>query len=338
MKMLAALSLILPLQAAPLWKAEEEMNKALEEGKIPAMACLVFDQDKILKSAVVGTTRSGEKIKPDAAAQWHIGSNGKAMTATLMARLVEKKLLNWNTTMGEIFTKESKDFDPEAKKITIFQLLSHTAGLPANPAGADRLKSRLEVTRIGLKQKPGTGFKYSNWGYIIAGAVIETVTKTSWEKAIETEVFTPLGIKSFGFGAPTGENVIHGHHKGRPAPTGFAGDNPPLYGPAGGIHLSLADWVLFAQDQMKGREGKGKLLTRENYLKLHTPAGGSYALGWGTWKKDGEIIGLGHDGSNTLWYARISLDLTDNIGILTVANEATPEISKWISRVEKAAR
>lgn len=330
--------LILPLHAQTSWKAKEEMTKALTEGKIPAMACVTFDREKILNQAAVGTTRSDKKIDLPADAQWHIGSNGKAMTATLVARLVEKKIVNWDTPMSEIFPEASKEFHPEARKITLLQLLSHTAGLPPNPAGPDRLKSRLEVTKIGFKEKPGTGFKYSNWGYIVAAAAVEKLTNSKWEKAIETEVFTPLGIKPFDFGAPVGENVIHGHYKGRPAPTGVAGDNPPLYGPAGGIHLSLADWVVFARDQMNGLNGKGKILTKESYPKLHTPVGGSYALGWGTWNEDGTIIGLGHDGSNTLWYARISLDLNDQIGILTVANEATPTIKNWISQVEKAAK
>ncbi|YCM42305.1 serine hydrolase domain-containing protein [Verrucomicrobiaceae bacterium 227] len=337
MKFLTALALFLPLQAAP-WKAEEEMLKALDQGKIPAMACITFNETKTLNSAVVGTTRSDKKFKPAKDAAWHIGSDGKAMTATLMARLVEKKLVTWDTTVAEIFPKEAKDFHPDAAKITITQLLSHTAGLPANPQPLDRLKSRLAVTKIALKEKPAEGFLYSNWGYIIAGAVVEKLTKSTWEKAIENELFTPLGIKSFGFGAPTGNRAIRGHLNGQPTPTGFAGDNPPLYGPAGGLHLSLADWVLFARDHLKGHQGQSKLLSKESYLKLHTPIANNYALGWLTRTKNGQTTALGHDGSNTMWYARVSLDLEKNTGLCIVANTAGPDITRWIGKVEEAAK
>jgi CubicO group peptidase (beta-lactamase class C family) len=337
MKFLTALALIIPLHAAP-WKAEEEMLKALDQGKIPAMACVTFDETNTLNFAIVGTTRADRKTKPANDAAWHIGSDGKAMTATLMARLVEKKLVNWDTTLAEIFPREAKDFHPDAATITITQLLSHTAGLPANPEGPDRLKSRLAVTKIALKEKPGEGFLYSNWGYIIAGAVIEKLTGTTWEKAIEKELFDPLGIKSFGFGAPTGNRAIRGHVNGQPTPTGFAGDNPTLYGPAGGLHLSLADWVLFAQDHLKGHQGKGKLLTKESYQKLHTPVADNYALGWLTRTKDGQTTFLGHDGSNTMWYARISLDLEKGTGVCIVTNTAGPETTKWVGKVEEAAK
>ena len=121
---------------------------------------------------------------------------------------------------------------------------------------------------------------------------------------MEQEVFKPLGIKSVGYGAPEGRNVVRGHFNGRARPTGYGGDNPAIYGPAGGLHISLGDWAIFAQDQLNGHLGKGKLLQTESYQKLHTPVTDRYALGWGISKNsNSDVVRLTHDGSNTMWYA-----------------------------------
>ncbi len=312
------------------------MKKARKEAGIPAIGTISFDSDKILQISSIGTTRADKEIPVEKNAAWHIGSDTKAMTATLMAVLVEKNLIEWDTTMAGVFPELTKKFHPDAKKITITQLLSHTAGLPANPRPIERTKSRLAVTKIGLALEPQEGFLYSNYGYIIAGAVIEKLLRTTWEKAIVKHLFKPLGIKSVGFGAPKGTKTIRGHHNGKPVGTGFLGDNPTLYGPAGGLHLTLSDWALFCQDQIKGHHGKGKLLKQASYQKLHTPVEKNYALGWGTRSEDGKVTILSHDGSNTMWYARATLDLVKKTGYCVAINTASDEAKKWIPKIAES--
>jgi CubicO group peptidase (beta-lactamase class C family) len=325
------LFLLYPLHAMGLEDTKTMIAKALADAKIPAIGAVAFDTQKTITFLASGKTRADQDIEVKKDSVWHIGSDAKAMTATLMAILVEKKLISWETTMADIFPDLADDFHPKARKITITQLLSHTAGLPANPEGIERILSRFEVTKIGLKKEPTKGYLYSNFGYIIAGAVIEKLLNTTWEKAIVEHLFTPLGIKSVGFGPPKGPDAIHGHHNGKP----MSHDNPPMYGPAGGLHLTLSDWVLFCQDQIKGHHGNGKLLTQSSYLKLHTPVSGNYALGWGTRSKGGKITTLTHDGSNTMWYARVTLDLEKQTGYLVTLNTATPEAVAWIPKIAK---
>ena len=325
----ALCTLVLLTDATTAGKTAVVIQEAQATAKIPAVGAVAFNSEEVTTFEIAGTTRINGKITVKKDSLWHIGSDAKAMTATLMALLVEKKLLKWDTTMAEVFPKLAPGFHADAQKTTIIQLLSHTAGLPANPKGFERALSRHNVTKIGLAQKPTEGFLYSNFGYIIAGAVIEKTLDTTWEKAIQEHLFKPLGIKSVGFGAPQGESSMHGHWKGQPT----SRDNPPMYGPAGGLHLSLSDWVLFCQDQIKGHHGKGKLLTKASYQKLHTPIEKNYALGWGVKTKDGEIVRLQHDGSNTMWYARAVLDLEHQRGRLVVMNTAAEDAVPWISKV-----
>ena len=335
------------LQADELAKT---MSQAVEEGDIPGVGQIQFTTDAISKPTYAGTLHVDSKDAPKPGSKWHIGSDAKAMTATLIARLVEKKKLTWDTTVADIFPKEAKKFHPEARKITVTQLLSHTAGLPANVTNEYKIASqkkeargnrklRRELFLEALEDKPGEGYLYSNLGYIGAGAIAAELLNTTWEKAMEQEVFKPLGIKSVGYGAPEGRDVVRGHFNGQARPTGYEGDNPAIYGPAGGLHLSLSDWALFAQDQLNGHLGKGKLLKAESYQKLHTPVTDRYALGWGVGKNsEGKVVRLAHDGSNTMWYARVVIDLRKNSGICIVANVKKEDTPKWIGKIADAAK
>jgi len=334
------------LHADELAKA---MTQAVKEGSIPGLGQIQFTADSISEPSFKGTLHVDSKEAPKPGSRWHIGSDAKAMTASLIARLVEKKKLTWDTTVEDVFPKEARKFHPDARKITVTQLLSHTAGLPANPSAMHKLNSRAkgakgnrkirrELFLEALEDKPGTDYLYSNLGYIGAGAIVAELLNTTWEKAMEQEIFKPLGIKSVGYGAPKGQDVVRGHRNGSPTLTGYAGDNPAIYGPAGGLHLSLSDWALFTQDQLNGHLGKGKLLNAESYRKLHTPVTDRYALGWGVRKSDeGKIIRLAHDGSNTMWYARVVIDLRKNTGICLVANTRNEDTTKWISKIVEAA-
>ncbi|MDA7881168.1 beta-lactamase family protein [Akkermansiaceae bacterium] len=335
------------LQADELAKT---MAQAVEEGKIPGLGQIQFTSDAIAKPSFAGTLHVDSKDAPGEGSQWHIGSDAKAMTATLIARLVEKKKLKWDSTMEDLFPGEAKKFHPDARKITITQLLSHTAGLPANVTNDYRIAShkkgargnkklRLELFLKALEEKPGEGYLYSNLGFIGAGAIAGKLLNTTWEKAMEQEVFKPLGIKSVGYGAPEGRKVVRGHFNGQATPTGYEGDNPAIYGPAGGLHLSLNDWALFAQDQLKGHLGNGKLLKPESYQKLHTPVTNQYALGWGVAKNsEGKVVRLAHDGSNTMWHARVIIDLRKKTGICLVANVKSGASSEWFGKITDAAK
>src|SRR5262249_49072119 len=133
---------------------------------------------------------------------------------------------------------------------------------------------------------PGSTYEYSNLGYIIAGAVVEKITGQSWERAMTSQVFEPLQMRTAGFGGTGTAGKIDQPwphtSDGKPAPeNGPAMDNPPVMGPAGRVHCSIQDWSKFIGDQLRGDLGKPGLLKPETYQKLHTPPfGGDYALGW----------------------------------------------------------
>jgi len=305
---------------------------------VPAMAAALVTSKGLIAVGVVGTRKRGTETAATLNDQWHLGSDTKAMTATLVAKLVEERRLKWDSTLGEVFADLSAEFHPEARAITVLQLLSHRSGLKPNPdlvvyGGADGAKERLRVVKDELshapKHKPGTHYEYSNLGYSIVGAMTERVTGKSWEQEMQDEVFRPLGMTSVGFGGTGTSGEVDqpwGHkHDGQPvAANGPAMDNPPVLSPAGRVHCTIQDWAKFIADQLRGARGEPALLQPATYQKLHTPPfGGEYALGWlAVDRAWGGGTVLNHNGDNTMNFADVWVAPRRDFAVLVCVNQS----------------
>lgn len=296
------------------------LRKLLERIRIetgaPALGALVGDSNGIRARAVVGVRVAGKPEPVRANDPFHIGSCAKAMTATLAARLVEQGKVRWDYTVAEAFPGLKGRIRSEYHSVSLRQLLLHRGGLPEDRKPnlmlafrllllrGDLRAQRLKATEMVLKRapasQPGTQFAYSNFGYMVAGAMLEQATGQSWESLMRTYLFEPLGMRTAGFGAP---RHFAGHTGNPPKPT-FR-DNLAVLGPAGTVHCSLSDWAAFAQLHLRGaRKLPTKLLHPESFAVMHAdPYQQEYAMGWVISTKKPRR--LGHMGSNTFWYAAI---------------------------------
>ena len=310
----------------------------LEHGP-PALAAGVIGPEGLRWSGVRGVRRRGSPDPATLADRWHLGSNTKAMTAALYGRLVDGGLTRWGRPVTDIFPEIRAD--PAWDGVTLDELMSHHGGLRDDELlsravlGAARadarplVEQRLERVTAALAAPPaGTigDFAYANINYVLAGAAIERIAGVPWEAAIRAELFAPLGITTAGFGAPLGEQPW-GHQAlaGFPMPLDplLQPDNPPLLGPAGTVHMSLADYAAFLRLFLTGGGG---LLSPAAMAALTTPgvgAGRAYALGWAV-ERPGWAAGpaLLHEGSNTLWHAIAALDPAGGVGYVALANES----------------
>lgn len=326
---------------------DSTLKTTRETGHLPAVAGLLQIDGKIVAETAIGVRAAGSPQTVTTSDLWHLGSDTKAITATMIARFVERGVMSFDDTLEQCFPGVA--MNEAYRKVTIRQLLSHMAGLPPMTDGekefpeynaVNQSASGVRAQRMALLKHylakaplkaPGTEFEYSNLGFIFAGVAAEARTGKSWEDLVRTEVFQPLGITHAGFGTPPSTKAIEqpwGHEmkdgKFRPTdPASQDSDNPPSLGPAGTIHMSLRDWMLFAQDQMDGAHGHGKLLKAETYRALHTPisSNGGYALGWGSkLGPDGVPLILTHSGSNGYWLADVRIWPKHNIIFLMTAN------------------
>jgi CubicO group peptidase (beta-lactamase class C family) len=304
---------------------------------VPSISAAVLTSKGLQFAGVVGTRKRGTEQAATLNDQWHLGSDTKAMTATLVARLVEKGRLRWDSTVGEVFPELAAGFNAEARAITVVQLLSHHAGLKPNPdsalyGGTDGRRERLRLVKDELsrrpKRKPGTHYEYSNLGYCIVGAMTEKLTGNSWEQAMQTEVFGPLGMTSVGFGGTGSPGKLdqpwaHGADGKPVVANGPAMDNPPVWSPAGRVHCTIQDWARFIADQLRGDKGQPGLLEPESYKKLHTARfGGDYALGWFVFERawgGGRV--LNHFGDNTMNCANVWVAPQRDFAVLVCVNQ-----------------
>ena len=279
-------------------------------GKSPGAIAAIIDEAGVRAIASAGVRKQGSPEKFTIHDQVAIGSNSKAMTSTMLATLVEDGTFvnGWETTLAEVFPELVDKIHPGYHPVTLWQLVSHTSGMPIYPpdlyyhTGRDVEEKRYKIVRENLTHPPAGPigeFEYSNLGYMVAGAMAEQLTGKSWETLMEERLFTPLGMYSAGFGAPGTPNEVDqpwGHErKGDswvPSQIDYL-----ITGPAGTVYLSIADWAKFIQLWFPSSEPK--ILDREALNTLITPRSGNYAAGWRV-SGHGDIR-LEHGGSNGYW-------------------------------------
>ncbi|MEL6572539.1 MAG: serine hydrolase domain-containing protein [Pseudomonadota bacterium] len=313
-----------------------------------ALGVAIADKGSPPQTYTFGPRRTGgvEPVAPDAV--WHIGSITKSFTATLVLQHVDRGLLTLDAPIGD-YLSPAIEMDPSWRALTLRQLLSHTAGLPANAGiGAMRLRATDNLHQLrqtvlsGLWSKPVTpgSFAYSNVGYVLAGYVLETVSGETWETLVQTEIAAPLKLTSLGFGPPRGSGDAWGHRNflllKRPVdPMRIGADNPAWIGPAGTLHMSLADLAKWGQAHLAACAGDlPRFLSAEACATMQTEIAGQYGLGWVV--PDGGRVW--HNGSNTMWYAVLSIDPSRNQIIAAATNVMQPQrIDALVSSLREGA-
>jgi D-alanyl-D-alanine carboxypeptidase len=302
---------------------------------VPALAAGIITTKGLAASGVCGLRKRGSSTPASPGDLWHLGSMTKAMTATLLATWVSRGKLSWDDPISKFLGPLLGDAIPEFPAITVRQLLSHRSGLAANPPRWNDLPgagNRPDILRRAARQPlthaPGSAFLYSNLGYMTAGLVAESLGQKLWESLLGSLVAKPLGM-TIGFGGTGTPGLIDQPwpHLADGSPTGSNGpamDNPPSLGPAGTCHASLANYALFAADQLKGAAGMDDaLLPSTLYRDLQIPsADPHYALGWYRHERPwAQGSALAHTGSNTMNSFAAWLAPARGFGVIAACNQ-----------------
>jgi CubicO group peptidase (beta-lactamase class C family) len=367
--LMAASGLALAAAAPRSSKAEEGQFTRLEgtlkphlaKFGLPAIAAAVVQNGQVAAAGAAGVRRMGTEIPVTLEDRFHIGSDTKAMTATLAGIEVEAGRLRWDSTMGEMLPELTSAMDAGFRGITLQQLLSHTSGLADSDAfeklvidtysleyqNLDEMRAWLarKVAPMPLAAPPGKTWAYSNLGYIFVGAVLERINGRTWEELTTARIFDTLGLKTAGFGPQASLGRLDaplGHYRQpdgtlKPMLAGPHGDNPMLVGPAGTVHLSVLDFATWAGwNAGEGKRGPA-LIGPDTLRRLHTrvidiqapdakpgtPPTGSYCLGWGivTLPLSPEPF-LFHGGSNVMNLAYAMLQPANDFAMVLMTNAA----------------
>jgi CubicO group peptidase (beta-lactamase class C family) len=327
---------------------------------LPAFFAAVAKDGRIVAAGAVGTRVQGRTIPVTINDRIHIGSDTKAMTATLAGMMVDEGKLRWDSTVGEVLGADIPNLNPAFAAIRLEQLLSHSSGIPSDndeiaalyfsPDIYDYTLTDYRKRMIGAwgaknapKVPEGSPFQYSNLGYVTVGAMIEKVSGEPWDNLIQRRIFAPLGLKSAGLGpqatfglydAPVGHKVDGG--KVTPVPWGPAADGPAALGPAGIAHLSILDFARWASWNAAEGRRRPQLVKPETLKLIHrphvktpmienpkpgTPKTGEYGLGWGIVAFDWTGRPvLTHNGSNAMNLATVFIQPDIDLAIVVATN------------------
>ncbi|HEX8195506.1 MAG TPA: serine hydrolase domain-containing protein [Pyrinomonadaceae bacterium] len=177
--------------------------------KNKAMGSLTVSKDgNVLYSRVVGYSQiSGNEKKPaSTATRYRIGSITKMFTAVMIFQLVEEGKLKLTDTLDKFFPQI-----PNAKKITIGNILNHRSGIHSFTGDADfrtwlmKPKTQSEILAIIAKStpdfEPGAKESYSNAGYVLLGYIVEKVAKKSYQDALKERITSKIGLSDTYLGA-----------------------------------------------------------------------------------------------------------------------------------------
>jgi CubicO group peptidase (beta-lactamase class C family) len=336
-----ALRPVLPAEPSPALslRADERINRGLaatrDRHEMPGMIGAVVKGASLAAIGAAGVRKLGSEEPIGLGDRVHLGSDTKAMTATLAGMLVDEGKLGWSSSIGEVFPDLATSLHPDYRAVTLLQLLNHRAGLPHDGPwrrpgrGLSTTRQRRELLARMLKDapqtKPGTTYSYSTVGYALAGLMAEQVTGQPWEDLMRSRLFEPLAMDTAGFGPPGTPGRIDepwGHREADGKVEPVQSDNAPAMDPAGTVHASVPDWARFVALHLQGARGRSRLLKLATFRVLHTPPPGSeYAGGW--FVVDRPWAGgraLMHSGSNTTWYATVWIAPARNFAVLVATN------------------
>ncbi|MPV35852.1 serine hydrolase [Georgenia subflava] len=263
--------------------------------------------------------------------QYRIGSITKTLVATAVMRLRDEGRLDL--------------LDPLERHLpgtalggaTIGQLLSHSAGLQAEPdgpwwertpgAGWEELTGSLTVAST--RHRPGRRHHYSNVGYAVLGELLARLRGAPWDQVLRTELLEPLGMTRTSTGpvAPYAPGLaVHpfadvvlpepAHDAGAMAPAG------QLWSTAG----DLSRWAAFLAGDTGDLLAPDTLAEMSEPLVLNDVPGeawtGAYGLGLQVWNLEGRRL-VGHGGSVPGFVAALRVDVASGDGVVVLTNSTT---------------
>lgn len=287
---------------------------------------------------------------------YQIGSCTKAFTAALVAILVDQGKLDWDEPIVNYMPQIRFYDDNTTSTLTVRDILCHRSGLPRHEYswyGSSFTKDELmhNLRYLEPNQPIRTKFQYNNYGYILAGYIVEKLTGKSWEQCVQEYIFEPLGMKRSNMFVDVIRNdADHAEPYDRtdPAADMMVGmEKIPFYkmpeedyekgigaplGPAGTINSSAEEMLRWVALQLNNGELDGKrVISEASMAQLHMPhmlvaasknaesKAKSYALGWSAEAYRGHDL-IQHGGNINGFTAYTGFIPELNLGVVAYAN------------------
>ena len=272
-----------------------------------------------------------------------IGSASKAFTVFALGTLVDQGRIAWDTPVTD-YLPWFRMYDPEVtRRLSVRDLVTHRSGLPRhdllwyNNAAITReeLVRRLRYLRPNKDLRET--FQYNNLMFLTAGYLVGTLMNASWEDAIRSLVFEPLGMAGSNFSVAESQRAPDfslpyavRHDTVRTLPF----RDITVMGPAGSINSSVDDMLKWVRMQLSDGTVAGRRVIQAGTLRdMHAPhmpiglpdqkefGAQDYGMGWFLTSYRGHYR-VSHGGNIDGFSALVTLYPQDRLGIVVLTNQS----------------
>ena len=326
--------------ASPSDAIDQLVQSEMQRQHIPGLALLIAKDGQIIRAQGYGLANVELQVPVKPETLFQSGSLGKQFTATAVMMLAEEGKLHLDDPISKYF----KDAPAAWNKVTIRQLLSHTAGFTDYPKDFDLRKDYSEdellkiVEAIPLAFEPGTKWSYSNLGYLTLGILIHRVSGEFYGDFLQQRVFQPAGMKTTRIineadiipNRAAGYQLVKGELKNQDwvSPTMNTTADGSLYFSI----LDLAKWdaALYTEKLLK-RESLNQMWTVAK-LNDGKPNSGHYGFGWFIDDSGGKRV-ISHEGAWQGFTTYIMRDLDRRLTVVALTNLADDDPTRLGKKV-----
>ncbi|MEU7599455.1 serine hydrolase domain-containing protein [Streptomyces sp. NPDC041003] len=286
-----------------------------------------------------GVTSLDNPLPVDKDTLFQVGSATKTFTAVALMRLVAEGRVELDAPVRRYVPELVLADEKTAAGITVLNLLNHTSGLSWNVIvdtgdGDDALAAFVaEMAGLQLIGEPGARASYSQAGYNLLGRVLENVTGLTYEQAVSSLVFEPLGLSNSFFGTADvmTRRFAVGHNADEDGNLAVAKEWRLTRGnnPGGGLASSAADILRWARFQLgDGLAPNGEQLLpagllhgmREQTVELRgSNLGDGFGICWFLREVDG-VRTIEHGGSANGQFVELLIVPERNFAVVAMAN------------------
>jgi CubicO group peptidase (beta-lactamase class C family) len=286
-----------------------------------------------------GVTSMDNPLPVDQDTLFGLGSVSKTFTATAVMRLVTEGKVELEAPVRRYVPELKLSDERAAEQVTVLNLLNHTSGMDwglvlDTGEGDDALARYVDkLAGLELIAPPGTRTSYSQAGYNLAGRIVEKVTGLTFEQAVASLVFEPVGLPHSFYlhDEVMTRRFAVGHNRGADGKLSIArlrrrprGDNP-----GGGLASSAADMLCWARFHLgDGRaDGGERVLPAEVLHRMQQPTarlqgsnmGHAVGICWFLRNVDG-VPAIGHGGSTNGQFAELLIVPERSFAVVSMSN------------------
>jgi CubicO group peptidase (beta-lactamase class C family) len=330
-----------PDVASQIELLDEWIQTQMEYSGLPGLVIGIVHDQEVVWTKAYGLADVEKKEPMKTSSIFRIASHSKLFTSIAVMQLREAGRLRLDDPIGKHLSWfDMRETVPEAPDITIWHLITHTAGLPResnSPYWTELDFPTVETVKATVRQQetpyaPETKWKYSNLGLTLAGMIVAERSGRAYKDYVEAEILAPLKMTSTSVGVPSADEqrrLALGYGRrlpDKPTREVFPFVDARAHDPATGLSSTVEDMLRFLSWQMRIREGYGsevlKGATLREMQRVHWLQD-NWQSGWGlgfsvTHTSDRDLVG--HGGSYPGYRTQTALSPREKVGIVVFTN------------------